>query len=304
MPRWMFGDIVRWFQSLHWYAMWWRLAGLFLAIGLALLVVTQRAPAADAPPRRVVSINLCTDQLAMLLAAPGQLHSVSYLAHEEGASVLAAEAKAYPANHVQAEEIFLMKPDLVLAGTFTTRATVGLLRRLGFRVEEFAPEESFADISANLRRMGALLGQPAKAEELIASLDARLRDYAREPGKRPLAAFYYANSYTSGGGTLAGEVVERAGLDNLGKRLGYVGTTTLPLEALVMNAPDFVIASDMEDRDHARAYSNLAHPALAALRAGRSPISMPDKYTICGAPFTAEAVRILAEATVGTGAAR
>ncbi len=34
------------------------------------------------PPERVVSVNLCTDQLAMLLAAPGQLISVSHLASD------------------------------------------------------------------------------------------------------------------------------------------------------------------------------------------------------------------------------
>ena len=33
-------------------------------------------------PQRVVSMNLCTDQLAMLIARPGQLHSVSHLASD------------------------------------------------------------------------------------------------------------------------------------------------------------------------------------------------------------------------------
>jgi iron complex transport system substrate-binding protein len=42
---------------------------LIAACGLLALFA---APAAAAPAR-VVSMNLCTDQLAMLLAAPGQL---------------------------------------------------------------------------------------------------------------------------------------------------------------------------------------------------------------------------------------
>ena len=60
------------------------------ALTLAALVQTGAAWAeADAPapvPARVVSINLCTDQLAMLLAAPGQLLSVSHLAREPQSS--------------------------------------------------------------------------------------------------------------------------------------------------------------------------------------------------------------------------
>ncbi|MEO0811096.1 MAG: hypothetical protein AAFW82_10790, partial [Pseudomonadota bacterium] len=59
------------------------------AFGIAALV---SANASDAAPRRVVSMNLCTDQLAMLLAAPGQLYSVSYLAGRTDASVLADRA--------------------------------------------------------------------------------------------------------------------------------------------------------------------------------------------------------------------
>jgi iron complex transport system substrate-binding protein len=80
-------------------------------------------------------MNVCTDQLAMLIAGEGQLHSVSALASDPRTSAMAGEARAFPANHALAEEIFLMQPDLVLAGTFSARATVGLLRRLGFRVE-------------------------------------------------------------------------------------------------------------------------------------------------------------------------
>lgn len=48
-------------------------------------------------------------------------------------------AKAYPPNEGLAEEIYLMQPDLVLAGSFTSRATVEMLQRLGVRVELFEP---------------------------------------------------------------------------------------------------------------------------------------------------------------------
>ncbi|MGA0716208.1 MAG: ABC transporter substrate-binding protein, partial [Gemmobacter sp.] len=47
------------------------------AVALSLAFAVVGGPAAAAPPGRVVSINLCTDQLAMMLAAPGQLVSVS-----------------------------------------------------------------------------------------------------------------------------------------------------------------------------------------------------------------------------------
>jgi iron complex transport system substrate-binding protein len=260
--------------------------------------VAQDAQAQSTPPRRVVSMNLCTDQLAMLIAAPGQLYSVSYLASQEDASALASEAQGYVANHGLAEEIFLMKPDLVLAGTFTSQATVALLKRLGFRVETFAPDASFADIRANLRRMGALLGRQDRAEELIATFDRALAEPQSRP-KRALAAIYYPNSYTSGAGTLAGEVVERAGLENLAKRLGLEGTAQLPLEVLIAHAPDVIIGGERTSASHVRAYDNITHPALRALLKDRTQVTIPDKYWVCGGPFTAEAVRILAASAAG-----
>jgi iron complex transport system substrate-binding protein len=279
----------------------WTPARLLVLLACAVMSLAWPVAADEvrSPPRRVVSMNLCTDQLAMLIAAPGQLHSVSALALDAKSSVLAKEARKYAINHGFAEEIFLMKPDLVLAGSFSTRATVAMLRRLGFQVEEFTPESSFADIHANMRRMGALLGQQGRAEALLEGFDAALAGYAQaprqEPQKRPLAALYYANSYTSGGSTLAGEVVERAGLRNLGKELGLSGTARLALEVLVMNAPDIVISEHPKGMT-GLAYEDLAHPALRATLGRGGLVSVPDKYTVCGTPFTAEAVRILAQA--------
>src|SRR5690606_24767024 len=114
-------------------------------------------------------INVCTDQLAMLLADATQLQSVSYLSRDPLLSVMTEKAKQLPVNHGQAEEVFLMKPDLVLAGTFSARATVGLLRDLGVRVEEFAPARSFEDIKVHMKRMGELLGRNEEADQQIAA---------------------------------------------------------------------------------------------------------------------------------------
>ncbi len=122
----------------------------------------------------MVSVNLCVDQLAILVAADGQPLSVPNLASDERGSTLADRTRAFVPNHGYAEEVLLLEPDLVLAGTYTTRATVELLRGLGVRVEELPPASSFADVRANLRRLGELLGQRERAESLVVDLDRRL----------------------------------------------------------------------------------------------------------------------------------
>lgn len=265
----------------------------WLASAIALLGAADSASAEA--PARVVSMNLCTDQLAMLLASGGQLVSVSYLAGDATVSVLAGEAGAFALNHGQAEEIFLMQPDLVLTSTYTTRATADILKRLGFRVEEFPPESSFDDIRANVRRMGALLGRQARAEELLGAMDAALADIPARSADAPTVALYYANQITSGRNTLAGDVVNRAGLINMGEKLGLDGTQKLSLEQLVMAKPD-LIATHTAYPAPALANDAQVHPAFRAALQGKNPIDIPDKYWICGGPFTVEAVKLLSDA--------
>lgn len=260
------------------------------------LALLAGAAQADEPPRRVVSMNLCTDQMAMLIAAPGQLYSVSYLAVDRASSAMPEQAAGYAVNHGQAEEIFLMEPDLVLAGTYTTRATVGLLRELGIRVEEFEPENSFDDVRTNFRRLGAALGRQQRAAEVIATMDAKLAALSGEGASGKTAAAYYANSYTSGAGTFMDAIIAASGLTNIAARLGFTGTARLPLELLVLAAPDILVDGGRESALPALAYENYVHPAYRALAEAGARVDVPARYTVCGGPFTAEAVRLLKNA--------
>jgi iron complex transport system substrate-binding protein len=263
---------------------------------LILAVAFLAAPAMAGPPKRVVSMNVCTDQLAMLIAAEGQLHSVSYLASDASSSVLASSAGKYAVNHGLAEEVFLMKPDLVIAGTYSTRATVALLRRLGIRVEEFEPEQSFDDVRNNIVRMGELLVRRGRAAELVADLDRQLAELDGDRKSGRTVATYYANSYTSGSGTLVDAAIQASGLTNMAASLGLAGTARLPLEVLVLSRPDLLVDGEARYTAPALANENFTHPAYRALAEETASVAIPAKYTICGAPFTAEAARLMREA--------
>lgn len=261
----------------------------------ALLALSFPAPAALAAgdaPRRVVSMNLCTDQIAMLVAAPGQLVSVSYLAARQDVSLMSGQTAGLALNHGLAEEILRLDPDLVIAGTYTRRATVNLLRRLGRRVEEFAPANSFADIRENVRRMGDLLGRKGQAARLIAAFDAEAGALAAAPPDEdaPVLGSFGANSYTTGGGTLENEIVGAAGLRHLGEELEITGTTRLPLEALVLADPDYVLLWERSLGDPSRAAEILRHPVLDARFGGERRVSADSRAWICGTPLTLEAV--------------
>jgi iron complex transport system substrate-binding protein len=266
------------------------------AWGLSMLAAACAPAWADPAPGRVVSLNVCTDQLGMLIAGEGQLHSVSVLAHDPNSSTMTRQARGYAVNHALAEEIFLMEPDLVLAGTFTARATVGLLRRLGITVEEFAPARSFEDVRANILRVGALLGREERADELVAELDAGLAALAAAPHSGRSIALYDANSYTTGKGTLANEIFRAAGLVNVAEGLGITGSGRVPLELLIVARPDIVASSFRDYGAPALAQENFVHPAFVALEASSQTVAVPVPNMICGAPFTLEAAFVLQRA--------
>lgn len=257
-------------------------------------------PALGDAPRRVLSMNLCTDQLAMLVAAPGQLISVSHLAHDPRGSAMVDAAAAYPANHGLAEEIVLMQPDLVLAGRFTATATTRLLQRLGKPVEIFEPENDLQGIRDNLRRMGRLLGREAVAEAIVARFDTDLAALRSAPVRPGRAVLYAANGYSSGDNTLAGAILRAAGLSNIAAELGLTYGGTLQLEQLLLSDPDLVILG-RKLPGASRSEEVLDHPALSALIARQPSEVMSDSDWVCGTPHVLRAIAALRVATVAEG---
>lgn len=251
------------------------------------------AAGAFAGPQRVVSMNLCTDQLAMLLAAPGQLASVSYIARDRRASAMANEAMAYPVSHGLAEEIYLLKPDLVIAGAYSTTATTDMLRRLGVPVAVFQPANSLEDVRARILKMGEVLGREMAAQDLLTDYDKQLALLQAADGPRPRAALFAANNYTAGPKSLAGQILEAAGLSNIASELGYGRSGRMPLEVLAMAEPDLLVGTSPYPRA-SRSEDNLAHPVVRRLAQRSGAGQMRDADWVCGTPHVLRAIETLA----------
>jgi len=249
------------------------------------------------PPERVVSLNLCTDQLALLLAQPGQLVSVTFLARRPESSYMAAQAQELHINRGRAEEVLALRPDLVLAGTKAATPTVRLLRQLGYRVESFTLAADFAAIRGQVRRMAGLLGVPARGEALVARFDRMLTAApgvdVETPRARPVALLYQANGLTAGTGTIVDEVLRAAGLRNMAAELGFAGVATLPLEQMLWSAPDLLVFSPYAPGAPSLGEALLAHPALGSFRQGQRVLHVPSRLWLCPGPMLGEAVALL-----------
>ncbi|UUP16220.1 ABC transporter substrate-binding protein [Nitratireductor thuwali] len=269
------------------------LSGLGLIAG-ALFFTPALSRAEDAPPARVMSLNVCTDQLAMMLAAPGQLVSVSFLAREPSLSPLHAAAQRFPVNRGRAEEVFLARPDLIVTGTYSLHNTTELLKKLGFRVEEFSFAQTLDTIPGEIRRMGALLGQRDEAKEVAARFEAELADIrSRQCAAKPSALAYDQNGVALGAGTLADSVVAAAGFRNLAAEKGVTGMAPFPIEEIVADPPDIIITSAGGDDAPSLGERVPRHPALQSLPGTRIGAFVPQGAWSCGSLATLDAVKAL-----------
>ncbi len=238
---------------------------------LLTLLVTLPAVAADLPRQsglpRVVSTNLCADQLVLRLAAPEQLLSVSAQSQDPQLSSMPELARRFPANHASAEEIIALHPDLVLASRrWLAHNRAELLRSHGIEVLVIPFPTSWADIFANTRLVADKLNRTAEGEALLADAQARLDRLKAQP--RPQRALYLRpNGGSAGRDTYVDTVFQAVGLTNHQAALGRVGWGRFDLETLVVNPPDLFVSADMViDQGYAKsAYAR--HPRVRELLA-------------------------------------
>ncbi|MBT2969169.1 MAG: hypothetical protein B6D72_01965 [gamma proteobacterium symbiont of Ctena orbiculata] len=270
------------------------------AIGLFLLLLTSLAAATEMPPRRVVSVNLCSDQLLLLLADPRQVASVSHLATEPASSFVAEQAARYPVNHARAEEIIRLEPDLILVTPHTNPRLRTTLEQLGYTLHQLFLGHRLEDIVADIRQLAARLGQVSRGESLIAGMQRRLQSHLPDSAKpSPTAIFYQPRGYTSGSGTLQDEALRLAGWNNLAAQHGVEGYAPVPLEEILLWQPETLFTSAYTKTGDSLAERQLGHPALQRLLAQRPLREIPYKYWICPGPMLAEAVELLREAREG-----
>jgi iron complex transport system substrate-binding protein len=261
---------------------------------LCALVATVSPAAAD-PPRRIVSLNVCADQLVVALADPGQIVALSPRATDPALSVVAEKARGFPGIAWQAEAVIPLAPDLVLTGPSFRLTTQPMLRALGVRVVEVALVNDLAGGRAQIRELAQLLGHPERGEALVAELDAaqrRLAAVARQPGATALLVGN--GGYTVGPASLAASLMAAAGLTPpKGAPAGFGGI--LPLERLIALDPDYLVLSSLIEAADGQGALYLTHPALRARYPMTRRIILPGRYTLCGGPSLPAALDYLTE---------
>jgi iron complex transport system substrate-binding protein len=268
-------------------------AALLLALGA---LPAASASALEAPPQRIASLNLCTDQLLLMLVPRARIASVTDWARKPESSYMAAAARTVPTNGGLVEAVLPQHPDLILAGPFTDVTLVQLLRKLDYRVEVVAIPQNLAEARSHILHFGELVGAEAAAQALVADMDARLQRIPAPPPTPPLAAVYAPNGITVGRGTVLAEILERAGWRNLGSEQNVEGYGQLSLEQLLVAQPQLIVLDVTSDADGGGsiAHGYLEHPALSSLARRTQTVVMPPRLSECVGPMTVDAIELLA----------
>ena len=265
---------------------------LVLAFVALLSTVPVRAAAA---PARVVSMNLCADELVLRLADRDQVLAVTYLARDPRGSTVATEADGLPVTRGLTEEVVALKPDLVIAGAFTTRTTVGMLKRVGAPVLELGVPADLDGVRAQIRQVAAALGRPERGEAMVAALDVRLASIV--PAGRPLRALVMRpNAFTVAPGGLGDALIRAAGLVNGSAEIGRDRFGQVPLEAAALANPDLIVVDAGTPGSPSLADTLLHHPVFQVLARAHRTVDIPNRLWTCPGPQVAEVVARLAEA--------
>jgi iron complex transport system substrate-binding protein len=281
----------------------WRCAAavLWAALAFAGTAVQARGQTQTrAKPHRIVSLDLCADQLLVELVPRERIAAVTHLAADPSISAIPERARGIPITHGGAEDVLRLDPDLVLAGPFGVRGTVDLLQRLGRRVVIVPQPQDLSGVRAAVEVVAEAVGETAKGAALLADFDRRLAALAsRTHGADPAAVIYQIGSSVLGPGSLADAALAAAGFRNAAGSYRLMRGGQVPLEVLLADPPDLLVLSSTPGEYRTVLADNLRHPAIAILRREHASIELAWRHWLCGTPHIIEAVERLAAARAG-----
>lgn len=270
---------------------------LAVIVAVQMIFGLSSGAAATNKPQRIVSLNVCSDQILYQLGVSSRLLALSYLASNPRISMIAGQVKNIPSVRGTAEELIALRPDLVIAGYYTTKTSIAMLRRLGKRVVILPIATNFSQIRSNILLVAEAIGEQERGAEIIRAFDQRLavlQKRVKRPG--PRAAVYYVNSRAQISNSIAGEVLNFAGYRNIAKPVQLSPQGTLTLERLLMLEPDMIVLGHIPENYKTVLADNLRHPALGKFFNKHALISVPEPLWICGTPTVLDAAELLISA--------
>jgi iron complex transport system substrate-binding protein len=266
-------------------------------LALALCLLAAAPASAEAPARRVVSLNPSLTAMAIAIGAREQLVGVDdYSARTPEAAGLPTVGGLYDPS---LEAVIGLRPDLVvLVVSAEQRGFRERLEALGVRTLALAPV-SFDEVLAAIETLGARLGRERAAAERVAAIRrtrTRVEDASRKlPVLRGVLVLQRDPLFVAGAGTFVDEMLRALRVDNVARRQPGPWPR-LSREWLLAAAPELILDAAPEPESAAAYWSRWA--SLPAVAGGRV-VEVPQGITTLPGPALDEALLVLAAAARG-----
>lgn len=250
----------------------------------------------DERPLRIVSLDYCADNYVLKLADREQILAVSPGA-EKSFTYMREAAVGLPSVRPITEDVLILKPDLVVrsygggpnAAAFFERAGIPVLQ-VGWASN--IDGEGMGSIPGIIQHMADGLGHPERGQTLIQEFRMRLSEL-QEREQSDTAMYMTPGGVTSGPGSLVHEMMVMAGVENFETTPGW---RSLPLERLVYEQPDIIVAAFYESlSNQPDAWAASKHPVARTLLNEPDTVPLQGAWTACGGWFILDAVEAIAE---------
>ncbi len=264
-------------------------------------------------PSRIVSTEYNVNEILMDMVAPERILALSQDADNPGLCNILDRTAQIPgrvaSNPVRVEQILALEPDVVFVGAACPAETVSLLELGGTRVVRINRGYTIAEIQENIRLIGNAVGEPARAEALIADMNHQLAAIRRMVAGAPAPRALYIGSgygYTAGIGTYTDELLEAAGARNAAREAGIKAWGKIALENVIEMDPDVIFVPDTGGRAHGAVGTRLVIPPkplehdpvwqdVRAVRSGRV-VTLPPSLLLCNSHYNTRAAWAMARA--------
>ncbi len=264
-------------------------------------------------PSRIVSTEYNVNEILMDMIAPERILALSQDADNPGLCNILDRTAQIPgrvaSNPVRVEQILALEPDVVFVGASCPAETVSLLELGGAHVVRINRGYTIGEIQENIRLIGNAVGEPARAEALIAGMNRELATIRRIVDGAPTPQALYIGSgygYTAGIGTYTDELLQVAGARNAAREAGIKAWGKIAIETVIEMDPDVIFVPDTGGRAHGAVGTRLVIPPkpleqdpvwqdVRAVKSGRV-VTLPPSLLLCNSHYNTRAAWAMAQA--------
>lgn len=241
----------------------------------------------------IVSINPCADAMLVQLVPPERIAAISHYSRDPGASSMPLEvARRFPMTSGTAEEVIALRPDIVVASSFTPPATRSAFARARIEALYLDMPPTIAASRAQVLELADAVGAPGAGAAMAARIDALPPPLT---GPSVPALLWIGGNMVSGGGTLLDEMMTRAGFRDVAADYGMQFTGELLIEQIVARPPRVMLVPEEQGLDSDSRAVSLRARALRASGADVVQAVFPRRLINCGGPVIPDAMARLAQ---------